>query len=261
MTLTILPLGINGYMPSYGRETMSILVLNPPHAILVDAGSGVARFLEEKVRILLSQCTDLSILLSHYHLDHIIGLFFMPGIWSKWPVHLYAPTSPLIAVNPHMVLKKLLEPPFSSDFEPPPVDDFFTIKGIQGDSVSIGGCDVSIKFQKHPGGSLAFRFADEFVYATDTRPDSETAVFAKGTKYLFHDVYLGDQEITGNSADIAAHSSLDSAIKLAREANVEKLVPIHLNPQWGPEKMKELQNATSFFGGAVLWPEEGKLLI
>jgi ribonuclease BN (tRNA processing enzyme) len=261
VTFTILPLGINGYMPSYGRETMSILVLNPPHAILLDAGTGVARFLEEKVGELLSQCTDLHILLSHYHLDHIIGLFYMPGIWSKFPVHLYAPASPFIDVSPRMLLQKLLEPPFSSDFEPPPVDNFFLIKGIQGNSVSIGGCDVSIKFQKHPGGSLAFRFADEFVYATDTGPDSEMAVFAKGTKYLFHDVYLGDQGITSDPADIEAHSSLDSAIKLAKAANVERLVPIHLNPHWRPEKVKELQYATSQVGASVIWPNEGQLLI
>jgi ribonuclease BN (tRNA processing enzyme) len=261
VALNILPLGINGYMPSYGRETMSILVLNSPHAILLDAGTGVARFLEEKVSILLSQCTDLHILLSHYHLDHIIGLFFMPGIWSKWPIHLYAPISPFIDVNPQMIIKKLLEPPFSSDFEPPPIEEFFTIIGIQGNSISIGGCDVSIKSQKHPGGSLAFRFEDEFVYATDTRADPETAEFAYGTKYLLHDIYLGDQEISSESVDYAAHSSLDSAIRLATAANVENLVPIHLNPQWTPEELQELQNASSYCAANVIWPVEGELLI
>jgi ribonuclease BN (tRNA processing enzyme) len=260
MPFTIIPLGINGYMPSYGRETMSILALDPPQAILFDAGTGVARLLEEKVQSMLSRCTDLHIFISHYHLDHVIGLFFLPELWSKWPIQLYAPIGPSPLADPKSIIKKLLEPPFSSDFEPPPLEKFFTFTDIHGGSVSVGGREVLVRQQNHPGGSIAFRIADEFVYATDTLPEIETAEFAKGTKFFLHDVYLGDQIIESYSPGIPAHSSVSDAIELAKKAGSEYLVPIHWHPQWNPEKMAELKEATTKSDIPVLWPVEGEEL-
>ncbi len=260
MPFTILPLGINGYMPSYGRETMSILIIDPPQAILFDAGTGVARFLEEKMGNFLSRCTDLHVVISHYHLDHVVGLFFLPELWSNWPIHLYAPTSPSLAANPKAIIKKLLEPPLSSDFEPPPLDTLFTFTDIHDRSISIGGYDILVRQQNHPGGSLAFRLANELVYATDTLPEIETAEFAKGVRFLLHDVYLGDQEIMGDSSDIPAHSSLNDAVKLAEKSGSEYLVPIHFHPRWSTEKVEELKQATSKIDIPVLWPVEGEEL-
>ncbi len=260
MPLTILPLGINGYMPSYGRETMSILVLDPPRLILLDAGTGVSRLLEGKVRHLLAGCTDLHILLSHYHLDHVVGLFYLAGLWSEWPVHLYAPGRPFLPVDPLAALRQLLEPPLTSDFTPPAIERFFSITEINQSRFSIDGLDVFVRRQGHFGGSLAYRLADELVYATDTKPDPQTAEFARGARFLFHDVYLGDQGQTGDPADLESHSSFHHAIQFATAAGVEGLVPIHFNPHWDAEKIASLQRISAS-AGKVLWPVEGMPIV
>ena len=258
MSLTILPLGVNGYIPTHGRHTSSILVADPPTAILLDAGTGVARFVDEAVREILEDCRELHILLSHYHLDHTIGLFFLPELWSRWPVRTYAPRSIEGEHDPKAILRRMLQPPLSSDFEPPPIEKYLDIHEIGPGSMDIGRLKIVIREQTHPGGSLGFRINDELVYATDTIPDGDTVSFSKGVAFLLHDCYLGQDE--AGAGEMSAHSSLRRAAEIAADARATRLVPVHLHPRWTRGFLDSLIEETSDWRPPILWPIEGRKL-
>ena len=70
---------------------MSFLVLVEGHALLLDAGSGVGRLGEEPVARLLEGFDHLDVALTHYHLDHVVGLSYLPGVWRDKSVRLVGP--------------------------------------------------------------------------------------------------------------------------------------------------------------------------
>lgn len=256
MTMTIIPLGVNGYMPSYGRQTTSLLVLSGDQAVILDAGTGLARLLQPEIASRLDG-RQVHILLSHYHLDHIIGLFYLPGFWSRWPVHLYAPEAFLHGTSLSALMKKWLEPPFSSDFEPPAIETYFDLHPVRSERFTIGEMPIQVREQKHLGGSLAFRLGEALVFATDTTYDQETAAFARGARVLFHDIYLGVRVLPPGSHDGLAHATLPQALDLAGRAGVSLFAPVHYHPTWTPGELSRLQAKVSAARPPVLWLEEG----
>ena len=97
MTTSIIPLGTGGYIPTSRRATASVLVRRGRTALLFDAGTGVARLLQPELAAHLAGVECLNILLSHYHLDHVIGLTWLPKVWHS-NVRILAPSEPLVAV-------------------------------------------------------------------------------------------------------------------------------------------------------------------
>jgi ribonuclease BN (tRNA processing enzyme) len=110
MFARLVPLGINGFIPSFGRQTMSFLLLTGNEALLLDAGTGVGRLLERTMIDLLQPYDCLNIILSHYHLDHVVGLSYLPGTWMRGVVRIYAPGRPFVETEPDQALSRLLQP-------------------------------------------------------------------------------------------------------------------------------------------------------
>lgn len=260
MKITVIPLGINGYIPNYGRHTMSILVVYPPIAILLDAGTGVARLLEPAINKMLASCEELHVILSHYHLDHVMGIFFLPEIWQRGPVTVHGPTPPISKFAPEIAIPKLLAPPLSSDFGPSG-EKGLVFKGVNGDPFEIGDLKISVHPQRHPGGSMGIRFVDDLVYATDTQADEETAHFSRGCKVLLHDTWMTAEDASRNPEGLQAHSALVDVIRIAKLSEVPSFVPIHLNPWWGPDILERIQIDLINSGIPVIWPQEGEILL
>jgi glyoxylase-like metal-dependent hydrolase (beta-lactamase superfamily II) len=104
---------------------MSVLVLTGGEAFLLDAGTGVARLQEPKIADLLRPYHCLNVILSHYHLDHIVGLPYLSGVWKQGMVRIYAPGRPFVEVDPVQTLKQFLAPPYfpvSLEDFPIPID-------------------------------------------------------------------------------------------------------------------------------------------
>jgi ribonuclease BN (tRNA processing enzyme) len=259
MSITVIPLGINGYIPSHGRHTMSILVLHPPKAILLDAGTGVARLLEPEIHKILASCDELHVILSHYHLDHVMGIFFLPEIWKRGPVIVHGPTSPISEYTPEVALTKLLAPPLTSDFGPTG-EKGLVFKGVTGDPFEIGGLTISVHPQKHPGGSMGIRIDDDLVYATDTQADEETAHFSQGCEVMLHDTWMTNEDAAQNPEGLQAHTKLSDVIRIVRLSGVPSFVPIHLNPWWGQDILERIHAQLLQSNISVIWPSEGNIL-
>ena len=81
--MKIIPLGIGGWIPNEIRQTACVVVIKDSHAVVFDLGTGISRLLEGRLKDLLDGISKLDIFLSHYHLDHVVGLTWLPKFWSK----------------------------------------------------------------------------------------------------------------------------------------------------------------------------------
>jgi ribonuclease BN (tRNA processing enzyme) len=253
---TLIPLGTGGFIPR-GRHTMCLLVCAEDGALLLDAGTGMARLLDEGIAARLEGVERLEILLTHYHLDHVIGLSYLPGVWAGRPVRIHAPAPPLVDWPAHDALDRLISPPLFpvclGDL-PGPVE---VVPYAEG-GFRLLGCDIGVRRQSHPGGSVAVRLGDCLVYATDTAPDAETVRFALGVDLLIHEVWVSDCEANGSDPAQSGHSAASAVAAIARAAGVRRLVPIHHHPRRNAGEVAELAESLRSFGGEVVIPVEGE---
>jgi ribonuclease BN (tRNA processing enzyme) len=252
----LVPLGAGGYIPA-GRQTMSFLVERGEHRAILDAGSGLARLVEPGVMERLARAPRLDIALSHFHLDHVIGLSYLPGVWSHKPTRILAPRPPLVDGEPEVALDHLLSPPLFPiswrEFPGPLALETYDDAGFE-----LLGARVRVRRQRHAGASAAMRFGDRLVYATDTEPDEATIEFARGAETLIHELWLDDDDAAANPAAMRGHSATAAVARIARLAGVRRLIPVHHHPRYDAERVEGLaRRLRADFGGEVVVPREG----
>jgi len=259
MSARLVPLGINGFIPSFGRQTMSFLWLAGNEALLLDAGTGVGRLLEPAMIDLLQPYDCLNIILSHYHLDHVVGLSYLPGTWMRGVVRIYAPGRPFVETEPDEALGRLLQPPlFPRRFEDFPAR--VEVVPIKSGFLKIGDMSIQLQGQNHPGGSVGVRIGDAIAYVTDTPVAQTTQTFVQGVNLLLHEVWLTDEEAEQDEAEREKHSYVSGVAQIAKHAKVGNLMPIHHHPKRLDEEIHKLGHEMEVLAGVeVVVPEEGRI--
>jgi ribonuclease BN (tRNA processing enzyme) len=227
-------LGTMGWMPSDRRETTCLACRAGDSLFIFDAGTGLRRLREPAHAALLDDASDVHLFLTHYHLDHVCGLAYLPGVLPGREVVIHAPAAELNGVDPERAVAGLLRRPYNPrDWEE--LTDLH-LEPIAAGVNEIAGHTVRVRAQHHSDVSVAYRVDDAFVLATDTRIDPETAAFATGVGLLLHEAWYNagdprtDEMPTALRAGYAAHSEAGGVAKLAADADVSRLVPVHLNP-------------------------------
>jgi len=259
MAIRVLPLGINGFIPSFGRQTMSVLILTESETLLLDAGTGVARFLDPSVMDLVRPYDCLNVILSHYHLDHVVGLSYLNGIQAWKRIRIYGPGKPFADVEPDQALHRLIHPPFYPvtlrDF-PTPVE----IIPLKEEALQIGTLSIQVQAQNHPGGSMGIRIGDSVAYVTDTPVLQATESFVRGVRLLLHETWLTDAEAETDEVERSRHSSVSPVAQLSKQAKVGHLMPIHHHPRRPDAEIREIvKSMESLAGIEVFVPEEGRI--
>jgi len=224
----LVPLGTNGYFPSGGRQTMSFLLERDGALLLLDAGTGVARLGEPPVAARLARAARLDVVLTHYHVDHVVGLAYLPGVARHCTVTIHAPAPPLVEGAPE-ALGRLLAPPFF----PHPLGEWpmpTEVVPYSGSALEIGPFRLRARAQRHPGGSVGLRVDDALAYVTDTSVDPETELFVAGVDLLLHEAWLTNEEAEREDAARSGHSAVGPVADLARRAGVGRLALVHHRP-------------------------------
>jgi ribonuclease BN (tRNA processing enzyme) len=230
-------LGTMGWMPGERRETTCLACRDGDALLIFDAGTGLRRLLEPAQAALLEGAPEVHLFLTHYHLDHVCGLAYLPGVLPGRRVTIHAPAAGITGIDPEAAVAGLLRRPYNPrDWAE--LSDLHVAPLTAGDNV-VAGHVVSVRPQQHSDVSVAFRLDDDFVMASDTRADPGTAEFSAGVGLLLHEAWYDATAVrTGETPaelppGFAAHSEAGAVGRLAAEADVGRLVLIHLNPAYG----------------------------
>ena len=99
-------LGTNGWIPDED-ETSCFMIEHKNKLILLDVGTGASN-IKNYVNV-LEKYETINIVLSHYHLDHIIGLIYLiPYIKGK-TLRIYGPGKPIYDRTTRGILENLLQ--------------------------------------------------------------------------------------------------------------------------------------------------------
>ena len=206
-------LGSGGWIPTSRRETCSALVRHDRRALLIDAGTGVSRLVEDTS--LLDGVDQLDIVLTHFHLDHVCGLTYLPGLPVLPTIH--APGAWLYGTPSAELLAPLLGAPISpSEIRAP-------IRELRAGPQSIGEFTVTARAQpRHWHPTAGLRVEDALALITDTGYDPGSAELARDVEHLLHEAWT-----PGDECD----ASEDDARRVAREAGARRLTLMHLHPR------------------------------
>ncbi|HMO49720.1 MAG TPA: MBL fold metallo-hydrolase [Kiritimatiellia bacterium] len=172
--------GVRGSCPvaqpdfmGYGGETTAFLIEGVAgERILIDAGTGI-RLLGRRLMETPGEKTAW-LFMTHYHLDHVVGLPMLPMIYSTdWALHMAAPDHNSISLQEMM--QRILDRPFW----PLQVEDLKsgnTYHALEGPAslhpFLCGGIEVRWCPVRHQGDCTAYRFDEpatgaSVVIATD----------------------------------------------------------------------------------------------
>jgi ribonuclease BN (tRNA processing enzyme) len=218
--LTIL--GGGGWLPAHGRHTACALLRDGEHGILIDAGTGVARLVERPE--LLAGITRLDIVLTHFHLDHIAGLAYLPAVGHCKQTTLWGPGRLLYDTATSELIGRVSNEPF----HPVPLDaQDIEVRDLPPAEVELAGVRLALRRQaRHSAPTLGLRFDDRLAWVTDTAFDPDSAQFARGCQTLAHEAWF--PSAAPRNPEI--HSSAAEAAQVASDAGSDRLLLTHLPP-------------------------------
>ena len=247
--------GTRGSVPSpgpetikYGGNTSCVAVQGADGTVLVlDAGTGIRRLGAH----LPDSLQRVDILLTHLHLDHIMGLgFFGPLRRSGVESHIWGPANTLLSLRER--LSRYLSPPLFPVY----IRDLpskMILHEISRDEFQIGEFQITSDKVIHLDPTLGYRITSPsgiLTYLPDHEPALGPRVFpidpgwtsgyelAAGADLLIHDCqYTAEQYQTRVGW---GHSSMPHAFQFAELAQVKHFVPFHHDPNHSDDDLDRL---------------------
>jgi phosphoribosyl 1,2-cyclic phosphodiesterase len=249
--------GVRGSIPTaepdttyYGGNTSCVDVSENGWRLVLDGGSGMRNSntgeRPENKRI--------DILLTHLHLDHILGLgFFQPLFDPAMEIHIWGPASSTQTLRSR--LTRYLSPPlFPVLIRNLPCQ--LSLHEIDNTEFQIGPFTVQSGYVIHPGPTVGYRIAGQhsvFTYIPDHEPALGRNGILKDPKWvsginlardadlLLHDAQYSIEEYPFRTG--WGHSSMDDALRFAAMSGVKHLLLAHHDPGHSDVRLKEMYDA------------------
>jgi phosphoribosyl 1,2-cyclic phosphodiesterase len=246
--------GVRGSIASPGPETAKvggntscIEVGCGSERIVLDAGTGLRNLGNALVRE--GNALSLTLLLSHFHWDHIQGLpFFVPAYMPQTKLAIVGSSDGRHSLRDKLS-RQMTEPHFPVQLDDLAADLTYR-EARPAQRFDIGG-DVHVRVARlnHPGGVFAYRIEHEgqsLVYATDTEHyacvDPTLRALAEGADVLVYDAQYTPEEYQTKVG--WGHSTYLAGSELAKSAGVKQLVLFHHDPQRTDEGVIAIEETT-----------------
>jgi ribonuclease BN (tRNA processing enzyme) len=215
----IVILGSGGWIPAERRETACVLVRRGESALVLDAGTGARRLVGDPAH--LEGVKRLDVVLTHFHLDHVCGLSYLPALPLRAQV--WAPGRWLYGSASEELLGPLRRPPLSA-FDAAELGE---VRELAAGPQQIGAFTVTARAQlQHWSPTAGLRVGDELALITDTAYDPGGAELARGVGQLLHEAWSPSADARSAEGDATGR---DAGL-IAAAAGAGRLTLIHLNP-------------------------------
>lgn len=207
-------MGTNGWYDTDTGNTLSVLVRSKEFNVVLDAGGGLHK---------LDRYADLSkptvIMLSHHHLDHLIGLHQLARFRFNNKVTVVG------IIGTYNALHELLREPYSVPLGLIP----YNIEMLE---VKEGVHDRPFTFHSrllfHSSPCLGYRLELDgytIAFCTDTGPCKNAVELARNVDLLITESAFR----SGESSDLWPHLTPEDALQIKREAKAKRLVLTHFD--------------------------------
>ncbi len=262
--------GVRGSIPvaganfqRFGGNTPCVEIRLDDRLFVIDAGSGI---LGLGLKLLESCPTRVDVLLSHLHLDHVMGLpFFKPALLPDREVGIYCGN--LGGNTAEEALRRVFSPPIfpvTMDMFPARMEHIGFHAGetlTLSDGFRVRTCPLN-----HPQGATGYRFdhrGRSVTYLSDlehlgAEPDPALVAFAAGSDLVIYDAMFSDSEY-GRCIGWG-HSTWTAGVALAKAAGVGRLALFHHDPRHDDATLAALEaEAAAAFPGTFAAREGGML--
>lgn len=219
----------------YGGNTSCIEVRCAGHRIVLDGGTGIR---ELGHAMSPEPPGPVDVLLTHFHLDHIVGLPFWAPAYTPGNSIVFRAARLQQTFGLREILHKMMSPPLF----PIPLDEFRA--DVRFEDFSCGaefevapGVSVQTRSLNHPGGACGYRISHaghSMAYVTDTEhvpgsDDANVLDLMRGADLAFYDATYTEAEFSAHLG--WGHSTWEEAVRLADLADVGTLVLFHHDPR------------------------------
>lgn len=276
MSLRLFIGGMRGSRPAtgcafeeFGGDTTSLLVVGScGERLVLDAGTGMEAVAKQLAR---EGPGEVTVLFSHYHLDHMAGLTMNPLFYKPdWSFRFVGPTFADGSVRD--AVTRLLAPPYWPIALAQMIARFeFAESGT--DEIRIGCLRVRGCPAPHPGGCMAYRIDDteagaSLVFATDLewqkRTDAhELAFMAMCRQPQPADMLAIDAHFARENGKAFAgwgHSSWQDCLEIAESAGIEQVLLGHHAPDADDKALLALERQVKKHSPAAMLARAGQWL-
>lgn len=261
--------GVRGSIASPGPDTAAVggntscvEVVCGKTRIVLDAGTGLRGLGNQLLKE--GQPLELTLLLSHYHWDHIQGLpFFVPFYMKQAALTIVGHANGVMSVR-EALTHQMTAPVFPVRLDE--VGARLATREVKlGETFDVGEAKVTVAKGNHPGGVVAYRIEHEgrsLVYATDTEHyacvDPALRTLAEGADVLVYDSQYSPEEYKTKVG--WGHSTYVEGAALARAAGAGKYVLFHHDPTRTDAQVAELEARAQALHPSSIAAREGMIL-
>ncbi len=239
------------YVKYGGNTTCFEIAEDPAHRVLIDAGTGLRDVEHSLTR---DQDHDFTVLLTHYHWDHIQGIPVFAPVWipgNTFTIHGHATE---VGGSRETLAGVIGQPWFPAAI----TEAASTIEFADFSApVEVGSVTISPISLFHPQGNTGFRIdgpTRSVVIATDHESEPETDArlveFARGADVLIHDAQYLPLEYPMRVG--WGHSTWEHAVANAQAAGVSELILTSHDPDHTDEDIDGIvEEATEHFPNTI----------
>jgi len=252
--------GVRGSLASseskVGSHTSCVEIeLSEKESLFLDAGSGIREAGQGR------EFQQITLLLSHFHWDHIQGLPFFPPLVDS--------DTAIEVISSYSDTENRLATLFDPRFHPVPLDTYrkrLTITVLEeGEKIERHGLSIQSARLNHPGDSYAFRIESprlSFIYATDS---DYNPIFPAAKKLMAKgDIAVMDsQYLIGDSIKRAGygHASFKVAVDICADLQIRECYLFHFDPAYSDENLEELERQATDYAQSKFGTSAPKVIL
>ena len=249
--------GCRGSLPTpgastvrYGGNTSCVEVsLDDGSLLVLDAGTGIRCLGDELAE---RGITQLHLLLTHLHLDHLEGLRFFGPLWNpSVSIDIWGPPSPTSSLRDR-IARSFSPPLFPRDLKEVPAS--VTFHDVPRTPWVLGPFSLTAALVVHPGPTVGYRIeagGATFAYLPDHEPalagGAEKSLdwisggaLAEGADLLLHDAQYFEDEYEARIG--WGHSSVADAVAYADAVDARRVLLFHHEPLHADESLDRLED-------------------